>query len=501
MSNSLHLAPGSMAENGELIELPDEAATCRLAEDVAVLLAPGDLIALSGDLGAGKTTFARALLRAFFDDPDLEVPSPTFTLIQPYSNGRFAIAHFDFYRLAVSQELDEIGFDDAVAQGAVLVEWPERAAERLPDERLDLTFAFAKTGRTVGFGGEGKLLVRFRRSRRIRAFLDASGWERASRRHLEGDASTRRYERIRASGRKAVLMDWPRRAAGAPHNPYRADNTRAFVAVGNALRHAGLSTPEFYASDEAAGYLLMEDLGTEGVVADGEPIEPRYRLAIAALAKIHQRPRSAELPCDDGTTYRLKDFGSEGLAGELDMFVNWYVPHATGNPLGADDRQQFAALWAPLLVGLDDAERSWVLLDVHSPNLMWLPERAEERKIGFLDFQDALVGPSAYDVVSLAQDARVTVPRELEDALKMHYVRLREAAGPGFEAERFCKDYSVLAAQRATKILGVFARLTDQAGRPAYARHIPRVRGYLARTLAHSVLSGLRVWYEKHRLL
>lgn len=484
-----------------LIDLADEAATRHFAEDIAVVLEPGDVVALSGGLGAGKTTFARALLRAFFDDADLEVPSPTFTLVQSYADGRFAIAHFDFYRLAADDELDEIGFDEAASEGAVVVEWPERAAARLPGERLELNFVIAGAGRTVAVGGNGALLARFRRSRDIRSFLDGAGWAGAERRHLQGDASTRRYERVRASDRRGVLMDWPHPPPGGPRDPYRADNIRAFVAIGDALREAGLSTPEFYAADETAGLLLMEDFGTEGVVADGAPIEDRYRLAVAALAEIHRCPRPRDLALVDGRAYRLPRYGAEALAGELELFPDWYVPHVTGKPLAPADRGELLTLWAPLLARLDAAEPSWALLDVHSPNLLWLPDREGIKKVGFLDFQDAMTGPSAYDVASLAQDARIDVPADMEDRLKEHYVALRLAADPGFDAERFAGAYAILAAQRATRILGVFARLADRDGKPGYLPHIPRVRGYLARGLDHPVLSGLRVWYERHRLV
>jgi aminoglycoside/choline kinase family phosphotransferase len=245
----------------------------------------------------------------------------------------------------------------------------------------------------------------------------------------------------------------------------------------------------------------MEDFGAQGVVADGTPIATRYRLAIAALAELHQHRRSAELPLADRSSYQLPHFDANAFAAELDFFPDWYVPYAAGAPLAAAARDEYAALWVPLIKRLDSAEQSWVLLDVHSPNLLWLPDREGIRKIGFLDFQDALIGPSAYDVASLAEDARVTVPPEIEADLKDHYIALRRAADPGFDAERFAEAYAILATQRATKILGVFARLANQAGRPAYLEHIPRVREYLARGLAHPVLSGLRVWYEKHRLL
>ena len=486
------------------IDLPDEAATQALAEDVAVILSRGDVVALSGGLGAGKTTFARALLRAFFDDAALEVPSPTFTLVQAYSGGRLPVAHFDFYRLSSADEVDEIGFDEAVADGAALVEWPERALSRLPAGRLELSFEILGGGRKVGITGGEAVLARFMRSRRIRAFLDKAGWRPAARRYLQGDASSRSYERIAGADRKSVLMDWPPPAPGSAAGDrrviYRARDVRAFIAVGDGLRDAGLSTPAFFAEDGEAGFLLMEDFGSEGVVADGAPIAERYLVAVAALAEIHRSPRPSDLPLADGSVHRLPAYRAEAFAAELDLFPQWYVPHATGGPPGAAERASFEALWAPLLGRLDGVEQSWVLLDVHSPNLLWLPDRQGIRRIGFLDFQDALIGPSAYDVASLAQDARISVPPALEQGIIGHYVRLRRAADSDFDSEAFAEAYAILAAQRATKILGVFARLADHAKKPAYLQHIPRVREYLARSLAHPVLSGLSVWYERHHL-
>lgn len=487
----------------ELIaDLPDEAATQAFAEDVAAILTRGDVVALSGGLGAGKTTFARALLRTFVNNDQLDVPSPTFTLVQAYA-GRFPVAHFDFYRLASADELDEIGFDEAVAVGAVVIEWPERASTRLPLDRIEFAFDIAGDGRTVSVAGAGNILDRFRRSRRVRAFLDQAGWNAAARRHLQGDASTRSYERISLPRRKAVLMDWPppTRAAGVRRTPYRAEEVGAFIAVGNALRRAGLSTPEFYHADESAGFLLMEDFGAEGIVADGVPIEERYRVAMAALADIHSRPREAELPLPDGGVHHLPQYSVDALVAELEEFPDWYVPRAIGEPTANADRDAFLASWASLLTTLDETEPSWALLDVHSPNLLWLPDRKGAARIGFLDFQDAMIGSSAYDVVSLAQDARVTVEPDLEQRLVDEYIGIRRSANPGFDADDFTRAYAILAAQRATRILGVFARLADRDGRPDYLKHIPRVRGYLARTLANPVLSSVQVCYERHRLL
>ena len=141
---------------------------------------------------------------------------------------------------------------------------------------------------------------------------------------------------------------------------------------------------------------------------------------------------------------------------------------------------------------------TWVLRDFHSPNLIWLPDRKGVAQVGLLDFQDAVMGPAAYDLASLLQDARVDVPELLEVELLGNYVKQRAAADPDFEPANFIRVYVTVAAQRASKILGIFARLNRRDGKPQYLRHIPRVWGYLQRSLAHPSLVGLRDWYTEH---
>jgi len=482
------------------IHLPDEAATVALAEDAAAALTVGDLITLSGGLGTGKTCFARALLRAVADDPSLEVPSPTFTLAQAYSGGRLPVTHFDFYRLSSPDELDEIGFDDALAGGAAIVEWPERAFGRMQKERLSIDLAMAGEGRRATISGSGPIHARFLRSRAVRGFLDRVDWRPATRRHLQGDASTRRYERVWSDHRQAVLMDWPRATAKTePQAIYRAENVDAFLATGQALRRAGFSAPEIYAADSEAGLLLMEDFGTAGVIADGVPIEERYFAALDVLAAIHGQDRSDRLPLPDGSIYALPLLGFEALAAEANMLLDWYLPHISVTPATQAQRDSFDSVWRPLLEKVAASQKSWALLDFHSPNLFWLPQRGGLKRIGLIDFQDMHMAPIAYDVASLAQDARVTVPAELEQALVAHYVAAR-AGDPEFDRDAFVETYAILAVQRATRILGVFARLAAH-GKPGYLRHIPRLREYLSRTLGQPVLSELALCYETHRLL
>ena len=486
------------------VELPDEAATIRLAEDVAAKLAIGDVIALRGDLGAGKTSFARALIRAVAGNSELEVPSPTFTIVQTYDT-RLPIAHFDLYRLGSADELEEIGFDEAVCEGVVLVEWPERAEESLPANRLEIALEIHGAGRVATLSGDAGWLKRLRRTLAIRAFLAAAGMADAIRRHLQGDASTRAYERVETpDDRRAVVMDAPERPGPAVRDgrtyddlAHRATNVRPFVAMSDGLRAAGFSAPAILAADMPAGLLLVEDLGSEGVLTGGAPDPGRYGIAIDVLAALHAVPRPVDLPLPDGTIHRIPPFDEGALAIEVDLLPRWYAPYVNGEPLSDEAEMAFVAVWCELFERFDAAEKSWLLRDFHSPNLLWLSEREGLRRIGVLDHQDAMIGASAYDVASLLQDVRVSVEPALEHLLADRYVAARRALGT-FDEAAFREAYAISGAQRATKVLGGFARLAAAAGKPQYLRHIPRVRGYLRRCLRHPVLSGLALWYERY---
>jgi len=230
------------------VALANEQATERLATDIAAALEPGDLVTLSGDLGAGKTTFARAMIRYLADNPDIPVPSPTFTLIQTYDLPRFPVVHADLYRLDGPGELAELGFDDLAKDAVVLLEWPDRAAGFLPPDRLDVAFTLApqsgpdaRKARITAYGG---FATRAERIPTIRRFLDSSGYGKAQRRRVQGDASTRSYERLRQDDQRVILMNAPRRPDGPPvrdGKPYSAvahlaEDIVPFVAMANGLR-------------------------------------------------------------------------------------------------------------------------------------------------------------------------------------------------------------------------------------------------------------------------
>src|SRR5580704_2046907 len=202
------------------VTIPNEAALAAFMTDIAGALEPGDLVTLSGDLGAGKTTFARALIRYLAGSEQVEVPSPTFTLMQTYDLPRFQIVHADLYRLSGAAELAELGFDDLPEGAVVLLEWPDRAGNWLPPDRLDIALTLAPKlkleFRHARVTGHGTFAPRVQRMAAVRGFLAESGLSEAQRRAMPGDASTRSYERLVLDDQHLILMNWPRRGDGPP---------------------------------------------------------------------------------------------------------------------------------------------------------------------------------------------------------------------------------------------------------------------------------------------
>jgi tRNA threonylcarbamoyl adenosine modification protein YjeE len=501
----------SPTPSGFSIVLANELATRRLAVDLASILKPGDLITLSGDLGAGKTAFARALIRHLAGDETLDVPSPTFTLVQTYALPRFSVVHADLFRIGQASELAELGFDEAANDAVMLLEWPDRAADALPPDRLDIAFALAPhlgpNQRQAELTALGAFVPRLERLAAIRHFLAAEGLADAPRTHVQGDASSRSYERLTHQGRKLILMNAPRRAdgpavrAGLPYSAiaHLAEDVKPFVAMARALRERGLSAPQVHAADLNEGLLLLEDLGTEGVVAGDPPapVEERYAAAVDVLVELHRQPALGTLPVAPGVDHRLPPYDLDAFLIEAELLIDWYLPHR-GTSVTSSARAEFDALWREALSRAYDFPPTWTLRDYHSPNLLWLPEREGVARVGLLDFQDAVLGPAPYDLVSLLQDARVDVPDPLEIALLGRYVKARLGADPEFATTGFVQLYVTLGAQRATKILGIFARLDKRDGKPQYLRHIPRIWRYLRRALIHPAMGDLKAWYDAH---
>lgn len=482
--------------------LADETATRQAGNDMAAALRKGDVLALHGTLGAGKTTLARAIIRSLAGSVDLDVPSPTFTLVQTYP-GRVPVSHFDLYRIGGPDEVQELGLQDAIADGVALIEWPEHAGEYLPSETIHVKLCEEGEGRKLRIGGPQEPLHRFERSFLIRGFLDEAGRTDAVRGYLTGDASARRYETISSAGGVELLMNAPSQPDGPPIRndksysqiAHLAESVLPFVAIAGSLSEQGLAAPAIRAANLDSGLLLLEDLGREGVLDDtGRPIAARYRAAAELLARVHEIEWPDSITLSTGETHRVRAYDQGALAAEADLLIDWHHPFALGRQATSRERERFHDCWEPLFRRLGHAEASIVLRDYHSPNIIWRGDGSGSDRVGIIDFQDALIGPSVYDVASLAMDARVTISEELERQVRHAYLAARVAA---VDVAAFDEAYAIMAAQRNTKILGIFVRLNERDGKPDYLRHLPRIRDYLERATRHPSLTELRALYEE----
>jgi N-acetylmuramate 1-kinase len=490
------------------VALANEAATAHLMADLALLIGPGDVITLSGDLGAGKTAAARAMIRYLAGDDALEVPSPTFTLAQTYDLPPFPLLHADLYRVNDPLELEEIGLSPLPEGTAALIEWPERAGGMLAADRIDIALshrpALGPTARAVDITGYGKAAAQVARLKALRQFLEDAGYAEAIRQRMAGDASTRSYARLVSDEGVVILMNSPRRPDGPAiyHGrsysaaAHLAEDVKPFVAIAGGLRARGFSAPSIHHADLDAGFLITEDFGSAGFIEGNppRPIAERYQAATDMLAALHRQSLPEILPLTPQTTYAIPTFDTDALLVEIGLMLDWYLPNRGAAPSDTL-RAEFVTMWRDLLGKVAAAPKTWALRDFHSPNLIWLGQRTGFAKVGIIDFQDAVLAPAAYDMASLLQDARIDMPEQLEIALLAHYIKARRASDDSFDAAGFAELYAIMSAQRNTKLLGIFARLNRRDGKPQYLRHLPRIWSYLNRSLAHPTLSRFREWY------
>ena len=300
------------------------------------------------------------------------------------------------------------------------------------------------------------------------AFLHSSGWGAARRVYLAGDASDRSYDRLHLNGKTAVLMDAP---------PGQGEDPAQFLTIAAHLAGLGLSAPTCIASDLAHGFLLLEDLG-DAIYArqlQDEPSDDGLLYGAAVDVLVHLQ---AHAPCAN-----LPDLSAQDWSDAAAFALDWYRFAITGD---TGKKTNFTTALCDLLQRNANGTRVMILRDFHAENLLWLPERPGLARVGLLDFQLAQLGQPAYDLVSLLQDARRDVPQETERAMKLRFV-----AAAGVPSDQFEITYAVLGAQRALRIIGVFARLCLVAGKPAYLPLIPRVWAQLHQNLAIPALAPL----------
>jgi aminoglycoside/choline kinase family phosphotransferase len=369
-------------------------------------------------------------------------------------------------------------------------------------------------------------------------FLARAGWGTASFSPLPGDASTRRYARLAMDGRKAMLMDQPQGAEAPAAPPGASEEARRalgynalarlagadcarFAAAASWLRDHGLAAPDIYAADHKQGFVILEDLGDAlfaDVLAEGGDEKNLYEAAVEVLAKIHAQDASSFLPPPAATRasplaatspssasregeadlrFPLHVYDQAALVAETDLLVEWFLPLTFGRKATEQEVSEHRALWRAALAGIGKSRRVFVHRDYHAQNLLWLPDRDGVARVGLIDFQDAVAGSAAYDLISLTEDARRDVSSELAEAATVHYLAAMRAQGTPVDEATFRHEMAVMAAQRNAKIVGIFARLYKRDGKPRYLAFLPRVWAYLERDLTHPALADLRAWYDR----
>jgi len=325
------------------------------------------------------------------------------------------------------------------------------------------------------------------REARIEAFLAGHGWGGGTRRLLAGDASFRRYDRLGLDGRRAVLMD----------APPPMEDVRPFIRVARHLKGLGLSAPEILSADLDDGFLLLEDLGDDTFTRILETAPGReatlYELAVDVLAHLHNRPPEEAVP--EG----LAPYDDDKLLEEADLLTDWYLPAVIGGVTPAAVRDRYRELWLELFEPVHAQPITLVLRDYHVDNLMVLASRDGVAACGLLDFQDAVAGAAAYDLMSLLEDARRDIDPGLKAAMQARYFSARPGlADPGPARDAFEAVFAILAAQRHAKVIGIFTRLCLRDEKPDYLRHIPRLWRLLETKLQDPAMAGLKDWFDEH---
>lgn len=312
-------------------------------------------------------------------------------------------------------------------------------------------------------------------SEAAQAFWAATDWRGASLAPVAGDASARRYYRLERDGRTAIFMD----ASAIPAC------VRPFVELSTHLRRLGFSAPEVYAADGEKGCAIIEDFGDvtfTRLLEDGHDEEGLYALATEVLRALHQMPAAAPAG--------WREYHPQQMLADIELYLEWVKPG-----LSAAAQAQFRERWLRILPRAHQVPQTLLLRDYHVANLMWLPQRTGVQQAGLIDFQDAYRGPVTYDLMSLLEDARREVSPTLREKMLGRYLE----AFPGLERGVFADSLAILAAQRHTRVLAIFARLAAREGKPDYQqRHSPRVRRRLKEALAQPVLAPVREWFEEY---
>lgn len=487
--------------------LAGEQQTIDLARRVARYVVAGDVIRLEGDLGMGKSTFARAFIQALAGE-SITVPSPTFTIVQTYTETRLPVAHVDAYRLQHSEELDGLDLFDYFDHGVSLIEWPQNVDEALPqgkplkhhvmenEEGDVLTVQLESDGegaRKVTLKAVGSWAMRFglmfakgadrpvTHEGRM-AFLAENGLGDAELENVNGALSFRTYYRLQTEEGSRILMD----------APPPMEDVKPFIKIGKVYEDVGVHVPKIYASDEKNGYLLLEDFG--GTPLSILETEAEQKAWLEKCVDLLVLMANAQNP-EGGMEYT-----KNSAFGEAFRYTDWYLPYETGHATESGDRQAFQDIWSELYekaVKVPFALSHW---DFHSDNLMKIADEPSVENIGVLDFQDARFAPITFDLACLLEDRwQKPLSKELKvSIIKYMYDQLNvDVSDTSVSFDDFMASYRVVMIHRMLKITGLFNRASKRDGRTDLPWDMPKVWQATAEALQGAECTKLKVLMER----
>tara|TARA_Y100000590_G_scaffold470226_1_gene662894 strand:- start:7136 stop:8611 length:1476 start_codon:yes stop_codon:yes gene_type:complete len=466
-------------------------------ENLCQIIELNDVIILNGKIGSGKTTLARHIINRILQIDISEIVSPTFNLYQVYENNNQKIHHYDFYRIENDIDLHEIDLAESFDEGITIIEWADKYKNYLPDSYLEIEISEIDEGRVYKLRGCGTFKDRINKHNSLVHFL--SNYKKPINKveKIRGDASKRVYKRLYTQEDSLILMVYDKKEK--KENPSKlSTQIHDYVSICKYLREINVRAPKIYAVDYENQFLVQEDFGdlkySDIFIKEG--FRKLYEPAIDTLINITKNKCPTNIKTDEAI-YKFEEYDKKTYLNEVNIFIDWYWPYVKGSICNAHVKSEFTEIWENLLDKLSE-ESSLVLRDFHSPNLIFQPDGKGAEKCGIIDFQDALIGHPLYDLVSLAQDARITIKLDQELFIIDYYMKDFNFKKYQLNKHEFINQYNILGAQRALKILGVFARLSMSYQKHEYLIHIPRILDYINRNMGNESLRSLSIWLKKN---
>ena len=469
----------------------------KFVRELSPLLIKGDVVALNGQIGSGKTTLAKLLINNLTQTPIEDIISPTFTLCQTYNRDALEIVHYDFYRIESEVELLEIDLHESLKDKICIIEWANKFSDLLPKDRIEILIECANTERVYNITPLGRFKEAIININKMENFLCNLDIKFTELKKLPGDASNRKYFRVIRPDDTMILMD------ATQENDIRgktglSNGVDDFIVIGEYLDSIDVRVPKLIARNKIDNMILEEDLGeycyTDILTKDN--YRKLYSPAIKTLIHISDIKHPKNISKDSNPHY-LQDFDLDIYLNEAEIFIDYYWPFINGKICSADEKQEFILIMAGVHSNLTD-DKTLMLRDFHSPNLMFLENESGFKKCAVIDFQDALFGHPLYDLVSLTNDARYTINEDHEKYLIELYKKDFSFNNFQFDNFSFMQQYQILGVQRSIKILGIFARIAILESNQNYLVHMPRVINYIKRIMHSGSIPELTKWLNRN---